>query len=142
MKRAADWNCSNFSPILENHNFLDFEKSNLQGMLTCLHCGNNINVVNNNVNINLQMMSPDYIPRVPPGLTWNGACCQRSSDHRDLQNSVARPGNAGLSHPQAACRWEVKNIGERNNIFQYVESGLLLRPRKAIRKASTLAPLI
>jgi len=102
------------------------------------NCGNHTNVINNNVNINMKLnlpgVNPDSVFNLIPPTAWNlwtrglaatghslvgGAGAPRDCDALDVFSQGEN------SSREVAVRWEVKNIGERRNLFQYMEKDLL-----------------
>lgn len=98
-------------------------KNEVKSLHTCANCGNNVNVINNNVNINMNLQVPNMEtvfhasvnPANAPGFeTW----CPNFA----FSAGPSGCGKAKVDQATRLSQWEVENVGAKCSFFQYINN--------------------
>lgn len=94
----------------------------------CSNCGNNVNVINNNVNINMNLQLPITTPgngdamlsfrTTVPTSPWEP---KLAFSKKGFSQFPAFSNSCGFDVNNPLEGWEVKNVGERIGFFQHLE---------------------
>lgn len=107
-------------------------KNEVQSLHTCANCGNNVNVINNNVNINMNLQVPNMEtvfhasvnPANAPGFeTW----CPNFA----FSAGPSGFGKAKVDQTTRLSQWEVENVGAKCSFFQYINNEVFRHKSKS-----------